>query len=154
MLQRYEAELRDEPDDLRQGTLRRLIDRFLDTGHGSCVLRRPEIARLIIDAWRRFDGQRYHLHAWVVMPNHVHVVCRPLGDHSLSSIVKSWKSYTSVHGNRLLSRTGPLWQPDYWDRYVRDADHYDRVIAYVLDNPVNAGLTARREDWPWSSAAA
>jgi REP element-mobilizing transposase RayT len=147
------AKAQQEPDELRQRQLRRLIERFLDTHHGSCVLRRPEVARWVIDAWRHFDGQRYHLHAWVVMPNHVHVVCEPLAGHELSSIIHSWKSFTAVHINRLLKRSGALWMEDYWDRYVRDADHYEQVIAYVLDNPVKAGLVAERHAWPWSSAA-
>jgi REP element-mobilizing transposase RayT len=152
VLRHIESELQDEPDEQRQTQLRRRVERFLDSGHGACVLRRPEIAQLVIDAWRHFDGQRYHLHAWVVMPNHVHVVCEPLEGHTLSSIINSWKSFTAVHINRLMGRTGSLWMEDYWDRYIRDADHYERVIAYVLDNPVKAGLAAERKAWPWSSA--
>jgi len=153
VLRRYEQMVTDESDDQRQGALRRLIERFLDSGHGSCVLRQSAIAGMVIDAWRHFDGDRYRLHAWVVMPNHVHVLCEPLSGHSLSSIVSSWKSFTALNINRLLGRSGPLWLEDYWDRFIRDADHYDRVIAYIHDNPVKAGLASERTAWPWSSAA-
>ena len=99
---------------------------------------------MVIDAWKHFAGQGYNLHAWVVMPNHIHVVCEPLDGYTLSSIINSWKSYTAVHINRLLTRSESLWMEDYWDRYVRDADHYDRVVAYVCDNPVKAGLVSNR----------
>ena len=87
------------------------------------------------------------------MPNHIHVVCEPLNGHSLSAIINSWKSFTAVHINRIISSSGPLWMADYWDRYIRDADHYDRVLAYVVDNPVKAHLATQRSEWPWSSAA-
>jgi REP element-mobilizing transposase RayT len=129
-----------------------VIDRFLDAGHGACILRRPEVAQLVIDAWRHFDGDRYLLHAWVVMPNHVHVLCETRSGHPIPAIVNSWKTFTARQINRLLGRSGSVWLEDYWDRYIRDADHFERVVAYIHDNPVKVGLVAEREAWPWSSA--
>jgi REP element-mobilizing transposase RayT len=134
-----------------QGELRKRIDQFLDAGHGGCVLRQPAVAAQMIEAWRHFDGSQYHLHAWVVMPNHGHVLCEPLAGHTVAELVRSWKSFTARRINRLLGRSGALWMEDYWDRYMRDEAHYHRVVEYIHDNPVKAGLVKEARDWPWSS---
>ncbi len=100
-----------------------------------------------------FDGDRYRLHAWVVMPNHVHVLITPSPRASMARIVHGWKTYTARRANQALGRAGRFWQPDYFDRYVRDARHFLAVVRYIEANPVRAGLCRRTEDWPWSSAA-
>lgn len=124
---------------------RKRIESQLDLGHGSCILRDPLYARMVVDTWRHFDGDRYHLGAWVVMPNHVHVMIRMNGTASLARIVQSWKSYTGRH-------LPVSWQREYWDRFIRDEKHYHQAIDYILQNPVNAGLCHTAEKWPWSSA--
>lgn len=118
---------------------------YLDGGHGACWLRQPAIAQAVADALRHFDGRRYRLRAWCVMPNHVHVVVEPLAGHTLSSILQSWKSFTAKMANRLLGRTGEFWQVEYYDHLIRDADDYAHAMHYLLDNPANAGL----KGWPW-----
>jgi hypothetical protein len=93
------------------------------------------------------------LHAWVVMPNHVHVVVHPTPPHTLSSILKSWKGYTALHANRLLNRRGTsFWQNESYDHCCRDDEDRARCCAYTRMNPLHARLCARPEDWPWSSA--
>ena len=87
------------------------------------------------------------------MPNHVHVVIETLEGHTLSDVVKSWKSFTSRQANSRLGRTGAFWKPDYFDRYMRNEDHLMRTIEYVENNPVKAGLVNKAVDWPWSSAS-
>jgi REP element-mobilizing transposase RayT len=67
--------------------------------------------------------------------------------------VKSWKSFSSRQANARLGRTGTFWEPDYFDRYMRNEDHLMRTIEYVENNPVKAGLVDRATDWPWSSAS-
>jgi putative transposase len=90
------------------------------------------------------------------MPNHVHTLIQPVSN--LASIVKSWKSFTGrwalAHNNELGLRiaTERLWMHDYWDRYVRDPEHLQRLIEYIHQNPVKAGLCRRPELWKWSSA--
>ena len=128
------------------------IDHELDGGFGACLLRRPEISELVQDALLHFDDDRYRLLAWCLMPNHVHVVIEILGNHSLSDIVRSWKSFTSRRANIQLGRSGPLWHADYFDRYIRDEEHLARTIEYVEQNPVKAGLSAASTEWLWSSA--
>lgn len=131
---------------------RRRIESCLDLGRGSCVLRNPRIARLVEDALIQFDGVRYYLLAWVIMPNHVHVLIQTVTGHPLSAIVHAWKSFTAKRANALLGTTGTFWQPDYYDRYIRDDAHLAAVRRYIDDNPVKAGWVSRPEEWPFGSA--
>jgi putative DNA methylase len=88
------------------------------------------------------------------MPNHVHVLITPLHDNSLSAIVHSWKSFTAKKINAVLATAGTLWQADYFDRMIRDERHWHAAVAYIRDNPVQAGLAATAADYPFSSASA
>ena len=121
------------------------VERFLDAGHGECLLKDGRLAELVRDALAHFDGQRYDVLAWCVMPNHVHVIVRPRAGHELSDILHSWKSFTGNQINRLLERTGTLWQAESFDHLIRDAEDGERSVAYVLANPESAGL----KDWKW-----
>ncbi len=159
------------PDPRRQKTeLRRRIEAYLDAGHGSCVLVKPEIAACIADTWFRFDGKRYRLLEWVIMPNHCHVLIEPFKNIPLAKIVLSWKNYTARFINTYSGRPGTVffpqsvsegrkaghgnvWQRDYWDRFIRDERHFAAVRTYINENPVKAGLVAKAENWPWGSAA-
>ncbi len=132
------------------------VERFdgeLDNGLGACWLRQPEIAVLVQDALFNFDNDRYRLLAWCLMPNHVHVVIEILGDCSLSKIVGSWKSFTARRANEWLRREGPFWHADYFDRFMRNEEHFARTVEYVEQNPVKAGLVSEAKDWFWSSAS-
>ncbi|MBC8010874.1 MAG: transposase [Burkholderiales bacterium] len=130
------------------------MEAWLDAGGGSCVLREPEVAALMAGALRHFEGERYRLPSWVVMPNHVHALIEPLGEHVLGDIVGSWKQYVArrVGGLREQAATGPLWQRESFDRWVRDETERARTVAYIERNPVKAGLCAAPEAWRWSSA--
>jgi REP element-mobilizing transposase RayT len=129
------------------------VESLLDSGAGACWLRKAAIADMAASAMKLFAGQRYDLHAWVVMPNHVHAVLRPSGEYTLSSILHSWKSFTSKEANRLLQRGGgKFWQAESFDHYIRDDDERARIGDYVENNPVKARLCARPEEWKWSSA--
>ena len=132
---------------------RRQVERYLDKGVGACYLDRPEIAELVANALRYFEGQRYHLTDWVVMPNHVHAVVWPMPNELLGDIVKSWKGYTGREANKLLRRVGePFWQKEPFDHWIRDDDEKARIGRYVRHNPVTAGLCTAPEHWQWSSA--
>jgi len=166
VLEDLKRELENLPAEHRDRRRRERIDAYLDAGHGSCVLARPECAQIVIDNWQHFDGQRYRLLAWVVMPNHVHVLIKTIPAWPLDSILHSWKSYTSKRilallegdrpAGRRRSRAGEppalLWQREYWDRCVRDERHYAAVVDYIHHNPVKAGLAPTPEAWPFSSA--
>jgi REP element-mobilizing transposase RayT len=115
------------------------LDRELDAGYGSCVLR-DENARIAADALHHFDGKRYNLHAWCVMPNHVHVLLYLASGAEMPGIIHSWKSYTAHAIGR-----GPIWQREYFDRVVRSPREFSDTRAYIHANPGRAGL----RDWPW-----
>ena len=118
-------------------------------GHlGQKLLAHPEAAQAVQRALLHFDGERYALCAWCVMPNHVHVVAMQAEGWPLQRIVHSWKSFTANEINRILRRTGAVWQREYYDRYMRDDDELSHVIQYVEQNPVKAGLVQRASDWP------
>jgi len=144
------AELPPMPDNAK----RCRCDALLDTGIGSCLLARPAAASVVVMNWRQFDGVRYRLHAWVVMPNHVHLVATIAAGQSLSRIVQAWKSYTAHRLAVLTDTPGRIWFPDYWDRFIRDDAHFVAAAEYVEDDPLRAGLVAVRQAWPWSSASA
>lgn len=121
------------------------VEAYLDAGHGHCWLRQPAVAQIVADAMRHFDSQRYTLHAWCIMPNHVHTIVEPLPGHELPGILHSWKSFTAKAANRILSKTGEFWQTEYYDHLIRDEGDYAHALRYLLENPVVAGL----RDWPW-----
>jgi carbamoylphosphate synthase large subunit/REP element-mobilizing transposase RayT len=113
---------------------------WLDQGHGECILRRPQIAATIANSLRHFDGDRYALDSFVVMPNHVHVLVRPHEAHSLSEILHSWKSFSAKEINKLRERSGAVWQDENYDRMVRDFAELERYRDYIKENPVAAKL--------------
>jgi len=128
------------------------VDNYLDRGHGDCWLKQPQIAGLVVSALRFHQNLRFDLLAWVVMPNHVHVVVRPHAGWTLSDILRSWKGFTSRMANLLLGRTGrQFWQKESFDHLVRDDDDLYRCCHYTTMNPVNAALCTRPEEWKWSS---
>ena len=120
----------------------RRMDKWLDAGKGSCPFRDPALARIVGDTLQHFDGQHFELVSYVVMPNHVHVLFRPLGDHTVGDIVKSWKSFSAREVNKRLDKKGALWMDDYWDRLIRNEDHFKQARNYIRNNPTESGLKA------------
>jgi len=128
------------------------IDSALDRGYGRRDLARSSVATLVQTALLTFNGERYALIAWCVMPNHVHVLLAIKPGFTLDRIVHSWKSYTAKEANRVLGRAGTFWAPEYFDRFMRDDQHLASTAAYIEGNPVNSGLCESVTDWPFSSA--
>jgi REP element-mobilizing transposase RayT len=152
VLEQWREELRRLPGKEADLERRKLIDAYLDQGHGSCYLRDDRLAGIVQNALLYHDGRRYLIHAWVVMPNHVHALFTQQAGWTLSQIAHSRKSYTASECNKLLNRTGEFWQREPFDRYIRNEQHYQNTVRYVEYNPVKAGLCARPEVWRWSSA--
>ena len=130
---------------------RRKLEEYLDRGLGECWLRQPAIADLMEGALRFFDGQRYGLAAWVVMPNHVHLLVE-IWETPLADLVKSWKGFVAREANKLLRRRGPFWEREYLDTIIADEAHRRTAARYIESNPVKAGLAREAKAWPWSSA--
>jgi putative transposase len=139
-----EQELEHMPEDTRETERRKRIESWLDKGIGCCALAHPEMAKITRDTLLSFNGRKYQLFAWCVMPTHVHVLI--LQKDSLSRIVQSWKSFTGrwamANNDRLrLGVTGKsFWMRGYWDRYIRNEEHFYKVLDYIHNNPVKAGL--------------
>ncbi len=132
------------------------VERYLDSGFGSCYMKDERIARKVADALLHFEGQRYNLAAWCVVPNHVHAVVQPFAGMAntggtpvphteLPDILHSWKSFTAKEANKLLRRSGEFWQAEYYDHLIRDEADFLHAVRYVLDNPIKAGL----KNWNW-----
>jgi REP element-mobilizing transposase RayT len=119
---------------------------------GSCVLEHPDVAALVQKALLHFHTQRYDLHAWCVMPNHVHVVYTARGEHTPADIHHSWKSYTAHKANKILKRSDEFWESEGFDHLIRSVEDLEWFIEYIENNPVTAGLCANPADWLWTSA--
>lgn len=91
------------------------IERYLHAGRGQCLLRRDDCASVVDSALHHFDGKRYRLHAWCVMPNHVHAVMKMLPGQRLASVLHSWKSFTAHEINKAVGRRGTVWAREYFD---------------------------------------
>lgn len=153
---------------LREGKkLFALADDALDAALvGPKWLARDDIAAIILENLFHHADQLYRLWAFVVMPNHAHVLVEPLilHDHidkenedanfiTLERITHALKSFTAKRANCVLNRTGNFWQEESFDHWARDEKELDRIIAYIENNPVKASLVDSPEKWKWSSAA-
>jgi REP element-mobilizing transposase RayT len=116
------------------------IDQWLDAGRGSCLLRHPENARAVADALHYFEGVRSRMFSYVVMPNHLHLLFALSPEYQLKDLVHSWKRHSAREINRREGRSGPLWQKDYFDRLIRDGNHFGNCVRYIRQNPKSAHL--------------
>jgi REP element-mobilizing transposase RayT len=114
----------------------------LDAGHGECVLRRPELAQIVARSLLHFDNDRYAMHSFVVMPNHVHLLVTFPDEAAMLAQCESWKHFTATQINRRLGRAGRFWQPDAFDHLVRHEAQFARLQQYIAENPSKAGLKA------------
>ena len=139
------------PDEKRKLTdTSEKVEEYLDMGAGGCFLGQKQIADMVGNALRHFDAARYRLHAYVIMPNHLHVLVTPLAENSLSSILHSWKSFTANQANKLLGREGAeFWQRESYDHLVRDENDFLKACEYIQCNPVKAGLVPEPQEWPY-----
>jgi len=116
------------------------IESLLDEGRGSCILANPEVSIIVEKALKHFDGSRYSLSAFVLMPNHVHVLFKLAEGEDLGNVIHSWKSFSAHEINKALRQEGPVWQEEYYDRIVRGESHFARLVEYICENPAKAGL--------------
>lgn len=126
---------------------RQRIERLLDRGFGECLLRRDAYAQIVDDVVRKFDGIRYRLGPWTIMPNHMHNVVRPFRGNTLDQVIGAWKSVSAHVINKRFGRRGSLWQEESYDSWLRDENELRRVQLYIVQNPVKAQL----RDWKWVS---
>jgi type I restriction enzyme R subunit len=112
----------------------------IDACHSACVLRRPELSKIVAESLRHFDGQRYDLTDFVVMPNHVHVLVAFPHEAAMLQQCESWKHFTATQINRALRCKGRFWQQDGFDHLVRSVEQFEYFRRYIAENPVRANL--------------
>jgi REP element-mobilizing transposase RayT len=141
------------PASMTSGRAFVAMDRLLDTSRfGPVHLQRPEIARMVRDSILHCAMVDYDLHAWVIMPNHVHMLITPLTE--VPSFLRRLKGYSARRANKLLNQTGQaFWQDESYDHLVKSAQEFRNIERYIVNNPVKAGLIEDFESFPWSSAA-
>src|SRR5262245_26348630 len=108
-----------------------LLEKFLDSGYGQCFLKERKVAEVVKTSFQKYNGERYKLIAWVIMPNHIHLLLKPLNEWELYKILHSFKSFTAQESNKLLNRNGKFWMREYFDRRIRDHDHFERTFRYI-----------------------
>lgn len=133
------------------GERRLQLEAYLDKGNGACHFKNPDLARIVEETFRFYHARRYDLKAWVVMPNHVHVLFKT-DTVPMREIIADWKAYSAREVNKRLQRKGTVWAADYWDTYIRNAQHELTSRRYIENNPVKAFLVQDPQTWPWSSA--
>jgi REP element-mobilizing transposase RayT len=146
---RWKEELKTLSSKQERIVLQNRIESYLDQGYGKAYLRDPRVAGMVQNSLLKFDGLRYKLFAWVVMPNHTHSLMTRSEDRELKDIMHSLKSFTSHEANKILRRKGQFWLEDYFDRYIRSEKHFRKTVEYIENNPVKAKLCKKPSDWPF-----
>ena len=130
------------------------MDRYLDTTRlGPLFLQQPDVAKIVVDSilYGARDLGFYELAAYVVMPNHAHMLAAPRVDPP--KLLKAIKNYSAREAIKILGRTGrPFWQSESYDHWVRDDREFERIRVYIENNPVAAGFVQTPEQYRWSSA--
>jgi len=139
------SSLREELNHLETS----IIEPALNQGYGSCLFNNNQNAELVANALKHFDGTRYDLLAWCIMPNHVHVILKLAKGEELDKILHSWKSFTSHEINKLNGTSGSIWQKESYDHLIRDGNDFRNQIDYVLNNPTKAVFS----NWQWTGCA-
>jgi REP element-mobilizing transposase RayT len=111
------------------------VDQWLDAGYGRCILEQPDCKAIMESSLMHFDGTRYELGEFVVMPNHVHAVVAPIGAHQLTRILHDWKSFSAHQFNRVLTSSGRIWHRESFDHIVRSAEALAKFDTYIRNNP-------------------
>ncbi len=113
---------------------------YLDSCHGKCHLKNVEISSIVADSLMHFDGTRYRMGDFIVMPNHVHLLCVFNNEDRMRKQFDSWQHFTATQINKRINRQGKFWQGDPFDHLVRSPKQYDYLRDYIADNPKKANL--------------
>ncbi len=126
------------------------MEQWLDKNTGDTWLQQEAVASIVQDTIEKYTNLGYwHMFAAVTMPNHVHLFFR-CGDRSLGRVMRSFKRYTGRAGNAVLGRHGKrFWQREWFDHWSRSTDEDDKIVSYIRNNPMRAGLIKDGETWPW-----
>lgn len=132
---KYAQEWTEQIEQAYQRERAILSNELLDKALGSCILKRTDVRETLIKALMHFDEVRYRMHAYVVMPNHVHLLMETLDEWLMQDVMRSLKGYSAHIINKMIGTTGKVWGRESYDRYIRDEQHFYRVIRYIQRNP-------------------
>jgi putative transposase len=122
-------------------TFNRCRETFLDSCHGRCLLKRPGLSKIVADSLQHFDGERYRMGDFIVMPNHVHLLAVFRSAEAMKEQCDSWLHYTAYRINQAIGEKGKFWQRAPFDHLVRSPAQYEYLRHYIADNPHKAGLS-------------
>lgn len=151
-IKKWKLDLAESDKIEAQIELGRRIERYTDLGLGNAFLKNEDVAQIVKDTLLYWNKEKYNLLAWVIMPNHAHLLLRPKEGFEVSKIMHSIKSFAANKANKILERKGDFWQHESFDRFIRNYKHFERVVCYIENNPVKANLCEKPEDWKFSSA--
>ena len=116
-------------------TISRPMEEYIDAGYGSCVLKDPDVRKILVDSISFYDDDRFVAWAYVIMPNHVHLLATPAPGQALADSVSSIMKYSARRINAFVGRKGDLWQPEPFDTLIRSYGHYRHCVEYIRHNP-------------------
>lgn len=120
----------------------RLVNRSLDECHGACLMKRPDVAEIVAQAILHYNGEKYDLDSFVIMPNHVHVLAQFHLDEGFQTVSQSWLRYSARQINKHCNLRGTFWQPEPFDHLVRHEEQFHYLRDYIALNPEKANLSA------------
>jgi len=145
-----------EPQSPRSAALQRqyflAMEKYLDAGAGACVLRDAHLAKIVIEELIGLSEWLVEAVHFTIMPNHIHglLVPQPGCSSTLADIMKRLKGRSGHRIREALGGSGPVWQREWFDRWMRDEFEWEKTVRYIQENPVKAGLVARWQDHPWT----
>lgn len=129
------AENESDSKSKREIYLHKKMMEYMDMGYGECLLRNPDVREIVEEAFRYVHANMALVHAYVIMPNHVHVILETKENVKIQDVMHRLKHYTSVKINSFLQHEGSVWQREYYDRMIRNQSHYENAIRYITNNP-------------------
>jgi carbamoyl-phosphate synthase large subunit len=126
--------------------LEQWFDKFLDAGEGSALFLDDHLAKIVDETLRQYDAARYRLHAWVIMPNHIHAVIEPAEGYRLAEVLQLWRSTIDKRVGGARGKEDALWEPEFYSSRIGSQEDYERYVAATLDDPGDSGLLS----WPWT----
>ena len=153
LLECWRCELSHLTEDQRKAEEYRRVEAYINLGRGKCWLRQACVAETFETVLFEFAKEGVEIHAWTVMPNHVHLLAGIPAHLFLGDFMKRLKGKSARECNKVLSRSGTFWFREYYDRYMRNQAHFENTRAYIVRNPKAVGLCRSPEEWPYGSAS-
>ncbi|MFU8849286.1 MAG: REP-associated tyrosine transposase [Opitutales bacterium] len=129
-----------------------ILERALDQSSGFCPFKSDTAAQEMMAFLEAYDHEKLSFEQWVVMPNHLHLLTKPMGCQAVDDFIRAWRRFKSRSAravNQTLARNGPFWQSSWYDRWIRSPDEWRKWSNYLAHNPVKAGLSPSAAAYPY-----